>query len=683
MHALADGLQVLQGTNNDSGATNAVLHWTKVLGTSKVNDFGISFARPRWSYTRPLDLPDATGEIGLKNTSSYTGGPQIQVPGVDMGVATNYMFDSITNNIQLKDDFGWLKGRHNLKFGFEGADKRLIYYNAAGDKGTFAFSKFFTQACPPGNRVCEEARAVAGSAGGLELADYLLGAFSNDRLVMRQIPYVGHQKYLGFYAQDSWRVSGRFTLSFGLRYEYWSPWLVPRNTTLSFDFARGVPLFALRTPNDFLDPDKCFGKCAPLTPGVPRQGYSIGTKNLAPRMGATYMLTPATVLRAGIGIYFDGNINMNQFNDIQTNSTPFNLRYEYVNDTSQPLPTRFVRDEFPAGLLGAVPRPNDNPVAAFRFAMPYYPIPAVYQWSASLQRRVSPFWAADLTYVGSHTIHQFQFLDMNSAGLPQGAAANAPLQQRRPYPQWGILGTWAPIGWAKYHAGTASLTNNRWHGFTFQGNFTWAKNLSTTNIGQSDQGNVNYRVPYIWAGPSSVTPKYWFIAAGNYQVPKIFRRRGPAFAANDWLFTATFRAATGSPYFVRTQDLTGTSMSASTSVIMPDQICDPTHGENLKTRLGWFNRACFVNPAFGVWGNATLGSVTQPGTNNWNISAAKRFSVAPLRENHEVEFRVNLLNALNHTQWLTADTDMRSATYGRVTSARPARQIQFAVRYLF
>src|SRR5438477_101587 len=80
-------------------------------------------------------------------------------------------------------------------------------------------------------------------------------------------------------------------------------------------------------------------------------------------------------------------------------------------------------------------------------------------------------WVVEGDYVGSHTIHQFQFIDVNAAALPHGSAASLPLQQRRPYPQWGILGTWAPIGYAKYNAGTATIKNNQWHGLTLQSNF--------------------------------------------------------------------------------------------------------------------------------------------------------------------------------------------------------------------
>jgi hypothetical protein len=681
--SLQGGLQPLQGTGNNSASTNAVLHWTQVLSASKVNDLGISYTRPNWQYTRPLELPDSAAEIGLPNTSSYTGAVQWSVAGFNLGVGTNYIFNAYSNNIQLKDDFSWVKGRHNLKFGVDAINKRFIYYNPSGDKGQFSFGKLFTQACPPGNTRCEQARTAAGvQQGGLEFADYLLGAYSSTLLIVRQIPYVGHQQYLGFYAQDSWRVTNKLTLSYGLRYEYWSPWAVPRNATVSFNYDTGEPAFALQNPNDFLDPAKCFGKCAPMTPGVPKEAYRIGKKNFAPRFGITYALTPSTVIRSGAGIYYDGNINMNQFNDIQSGAAPFSLRYEVVNDTSQPLPARLVSNEYPGGLLGVAPQPNTNPPSSFRFAQPYYPVPAVYQWSLSLQQRIGNAWVAEADYVGSHTIHQFQFIDQNAAALPEGPLANVPLQQRRPYPQWGVLGTWAPLGWAKYHAGTFSIKNNQWHGLTLQGNFTWAKNIATSNINNSDHGNINFRYPYIWAGPSNITPKFWFITAINYQTPKMTEARALGAIVNDWVVSGTFTAATGSPQFPTTQDLSGTGYSGASSTFLPNRTCDADQGSDIRTRLRWFNTGCFADPAFGTWGNASFGVITDPGINNWNIATAKRIRM-PFSESHAVEFRADFLNAFNHTQFLSSDKNLRSVSYGRINAVRPPRQIQFALRYLF
>ncbi len=101
--------------------------------------------------------------------------------GFDLGNATNYIFNAYSNNIQLKDDFGWVRGRHSLKFGFDAINKRFIYYNPSGDKGQFTFSRFFTPGLPAGKyQVAQAAQQAAGrSDRRLEFADYLLGAYSS------------------------------------------------------------------------------------------------------------------------------------------------------------------------------------------------------------------------------------------------------------------------------------------------------------------------------------------------------------------------------------------------------------------------------------------------------------------------------------------------------------------------
>src|SRR5262249_51837132 len=161
------------------------------------------------------------------------GAPNFSGVGFAVGSATSYVYSSYSNNFQVKEGFSLIRGRHNLKFGFEGTARRFIYYNGANDKGIFQFasSAAFTGACPQGNRTCDQARQSAGlTTGGFEFASFLLGAFTSDNLILSQIPYVGHQTYAGAYIRDSWRATNRLTVNLGLRYEYFSPWTVPSNT---------------------------------------------------------------------------------------------------------------------------------------------------------------------------------------------------------------------------------------------------------------------------------------------------------------------------------------------------------------------------------------------------------------------------------------------------------------------
>ena len=166
--SLAGGLQPLQGTGNNSASTNAVLHWTKVLSASKVNDLGVSYSRPNWAYTRPLGLPDSTKVIGLPNTSSLHGGTNGRSQASTWVIATNYIFNAYSNNIQLKDDFGWVRGRHSLSSALMPSTSDSSTTTLPATRVQFTFSRFLFAGMPAGKYQCD------GRAAGravLPLAD--------------------------------------------------------------------------------------------------------------------------------------------------------------------------------------------------------------------------------------------------------------------------------------------------------------------------------------------------------------------------------------------------------------------------------------------------------------------------------------------------------------------------------
>ena len=386
-----------------------------------------------------------------------------------------------------------------------------------------------------------------------------------------------------------------------------------------------------------------------------------------------------------MGIYYDGNINMNQFNDIQAGAAPFSLRYDAVNDTTQALPQRLVSNEYPSGLLGAPPQPNANPPAAFRFAQSYYPIPAVYQWSFSVQQKLASSWVVEGDYVGSHTIHQFQFVDDNAPALPQGDLANVPLQNRRPYPQWGILGTWAPLGWARYNAGTAQRQEQP---------VAWADAAEQLELGEEyllvahrHFGPGEHQLPRtlhlvrrlrrsLRTGGSSTRC--------NYQTPKLAVHQGAA-ARRERL--GVHRHLHGRDRKPRDRQRPGPDRHRIHGLLEPGA-AEPDLQSELRAEHRIRSCSGSTPPASSIRPSACgatrrLGAVTDPGINNWNIATAKRIPLDFLKEGHALEFRGDFFNAWNHTQWLSSDKSMTSATYGRITSTHPARQVQFALRYLF
>jgi len=687
--ALAGGLQPLQGTNNASSSRNIVAHWTENISANSVNDFMVSYSRPKWILGRNFSVPDVAKEIGLLNTSNLTGGPNIGVSNYNLGSSTQYLLNSTDDTYQLKDDYSVVRGRHQMRLGAEITERRHYYPNSQNDKGYFNFQDTWTAACPLGNAACTSAMSSAGitNSGGNAFADYLLGAAQQDLLILNGSTYRGYQRYYGFYAQDSWRATSKLTLNYGLRYEYWSPWLVPDNTVASFNFQTGQLEYALQNPLDFRNPAACYGKCAPLNNNIPRQGYTVGNMDFAPRFGLAYLLTPKTSLRASVGKFFDGNINNNLFILTQHGTAPFSLRNEVITTGAEQLPPLLVQGNFPAPSPTGIPQPNANPPASFRVPLSHYPTASVIEWSLSVQRQLSTQWGIEADYSGSHTVHEPQFLDENAADLPVGPLANLSLQQRRRFPQWGTIGTWAPIGWGRYNGLVASVKNTGWHGLMLMANFTWAKNIISSDFGNSDIGNTNFRYPYIRAGDAAFTPRRRFIAGYHYELPF---GKGKSYASSfspvldklvsGWALSGITEFSTGSRAAALTNDASGTALSYAGQA---NQICNPNNVPGGRNRLEWFNTSCFVTAPYGTYGNSKLGAITTPGINNWNLTVEKSTPTNFPKESGRVDFRLDMFNAFNHTQWGPPDIYLPDNTFGQIFSTRPARQLQVSLRYAF
>jgi hypothetical protein len=284
-----------------------------------------------------------------------------------------------------------------------------------------------------------------------------------------------------------------------------------------------------------------------------------------------------------------------------------------------------------------------------------------------VQQSFNAFWSLEVDYLGSHTIHEHFFVDLNSAHLPQGQYAILTLQQRRIFPQWGRIGSWIPIGWDKYDAMIFSLKNRQWHNLTLITNLTLAQGIASSDPANSDHGLPNiFGPPDILAGRSTVVPQHSLVLGYNYRLPfghgKTYASAAspvPDKAVSGWTFSGITWFSTGSPQPVQSStDLSGTALPRA----YPNRICNPETGPH--TRFQWFNTSCFVAAPFGTWPNSPLGAVTFPGVNNWDLSISKNTTTKFPNEAAHIEFRLDMFNAFNHTQWGDVRATFGSGTFG-------------------
>jgi hypothetical protein len=161
-------------------------------------------------------------------------------------------------------------------------------------------------------------------------------------------------------------------------------------------------------------------------------------------------------------------------------------------------------------------------------------------------------------------------------------------------------------------------------------------------------------------------------------------------ALDNWqisgILTMRVGAPTGVSYsLVTATDITGTYSEGSRVVVL----ANPNIPNSEKTFFRNFNTAAFAPPAVGTFGNAARTVLRYPGQNNWDIAVVKNF---PLRwEGLRAEFRAEMYNAPNHTQFSAFDTGARfdatgkqvNANFGAYTSAFDARTMQMLIKFSF
>src|SRR6185503_19420025 len=166
---------------------------------------------------------------------------------------------------------------HFLKAGYDG---RMFLINVAEARAapTFSFGRIYTQGPNP---------LAATTNGGHGFASLLLGAGTQGSLIQNWKNVAARSFYHAFYVQDDWRITDRLTLNAGVRYDFDTPRTERHDRMSWFDPSVRSPLAdVVNLPNlhgglQFVGVD-----------GHPRRQYGGDWNNVAPRLGAAYLLTP-------------------------------------------------------------------------------------------------------------------------------------------------------------------------------------------------------------------------------------------------------------------------------------------------------------------------------------------------------------------------------------------------------
>jgi hypothetical protein len=661
--------QTTMGTIND----------TYTFRPTLLNQFTITFLRTTSLSTtdKQVDPPS----IGI-NAPLYaeTGAPNVNVGSLFAfgGGSGRVVFTN--NNWQFHNATTWVKGRHNIKFG--------------GEWLHLHFRQIFLS--PP-------TITYNASRTGNEFADFLLGAFYSYTGGFGVRTNDNFQDAPTLFVQDEVKISPRFTLTYGLRWEPYLPW-VDRYDRLSS--LAGMTTRAQSTRFPDAPPGILFAN----DPGVPRGISPNRWKNFAPRFGFAWDVfgDGKTSLRGGYGIFFDSI----KADSVSEESAPWAGSYQVFNGN--------VADPF-----GSVGR-TAPPVAPTSFGCvkttaypgvqcPLYPLPLaglytgptlvspyIQAWNLTVQRQITSTIMVQAGYVGKAAIHLDGWQSANPASYINDPITGAPpsLQNvnNRVVNLPGILAPNTIVlgnsfrSW--YNSFQPQITKRFGHGLAFNAAYTFGKSIDTlsTNI-------LNYQLDNPFSlgyqrGRSDFDRKHVFVASWVWSPQWKFGNRFENTVLGNWTFTGLHVLQSGSPFTVRegidvALDGTGSRQHAQ---LVPGVTVTRDHANKADMIAKYFNTAAFVPPsqvAPGAYGNSGRNILSVPGTSTTNFSVMKDFKI---HESIALQFRSEFFNLFNHANLGCTNTtggcndpdnNATSSTFGRIRTAGPAREIQFALKLIW
>jgi hypothetical protein len=638
----------------------AAFNYSRVLTSAFVNEVRIGYAKTI-PFTFQSDFGIRAAEsLGIRgiNVSEFTTGlPNINIPDLT-GVSGGPAFLPVNPkqiHWQIEDALVWLRGRHQLKFGYRLVDRYPSPFTNTDTRGTINFGRNYTN-----NPVT--------NTGGSGIASLLTGYINGAARGFLLEPYTLRTQEHGLFVQDDFKVSPRFTINAGLRYEIFGAETEEDDKIVNFDPVNLRLIYA----------------------GQDGASRSVNKKtrygNLAPRLGLTYDLfgDATTILRTGFAItYFPEQPSASNMIGQQV---PYTISQNVTFPTN---PTNFdtvrtVDDPFPP-IVQVQPRTTAELQAANPRVLGHsFENETSYaeQWHLGIERTLFAAMAVELTYAGSAGKHIVFCYNPNEVQPGIGSLESRRLIQ--PLNRLSNMLQCDPRNRSTYHSGQLKVTQRFSHGLQFLGSYTYGKALDYGGSAASGAGAVGnpQTVTDLRAGhgPAGFDVRHRAVISWVWELPWGPNRRwlqeGGILGAivGGWQFAGISTMTTGRPFTVFMQTGVNNGAPSWPNRIGSGRLDDPS--VNL-----WYNPRDFVAPPANTYGNTGRGILYAPGHVNFDTSLSKRFNVM---ERANVEFRWDAFNLFNHPGFGFPNQNFDSPTAGRITTTVvDNRSMQFSLKFNF
>ena len=572
---------------------------------------------------------------------------------------------------------------------------------------------------------------------GFAYANAFLGHVTSYTESMGRVPDDRWQTTWAWFVQDTWKVHRKVTMDLGLRMYKWGPPISHTGQASGFSFERFDPKWGGKPPVLFQPITTAQGRRAvnPLTGEVvpvtyvglmvPGTGYSCGVITLEnpcqingiviqndptytdvgvgfsnnlpiqfdPRLGVAYALNSKTVFRVAGGSFHDGTGG------------------EYLQQGGGNLAYRFDRvirfTDMSSYLTGSSATTPINVNGTERLNQKR---PLTYRFTAAVQRDLGWHLVLDAAYVGDLT--RFIAQSWNYNAIPAGArflaknrdltvadSATVGLQPTkpnagalpdvflRPIVGFGDINISSPRGSSTYNSLQTQLTRRFTGGIEASASYTWAKGYAT-GINQDNP------LPSYTANSRSDIQEHVLVASYSIDMPdgsKLIPGAAARWVLDNWRISGISTFATGgysnvTSSFTDSFDFSGGGETCGNITQTGD--ANLPHGESTVDR--WFDTSAFQRPSGrgDIGNNCYNAKVRLPGFNNHDLSIFKDFR---MRGSQKMQFRWEIYNLLNHTQFNAVNTAAQfdatgkqtNVNFGKVTSTRNERRMQMSLRFLF
>ena len=626
--------------------------------------------------------------VTLPYTSTLARIPSITLNG-GSSITGFGPYGDYNRNYNAFDNLTKVIGRHTFKFGFV-----YNYYQKSENAGGVNTGSFtFSSAAPAGTSSFEQA-----------WADFLLGNAASFTQAKADLTPDIRQQQFELYGQDQFRLRKNLTLSLGLRYSRYAQPIDDNHYLSNFDPAAYDPLKAptMNTDGTICTAAPCTSGLAPNPNYDPLNGIIIAgqnspygsniaqtpNKNFAPRIGIAWdpFGDGKTSVRAGYGIFYDSTLVGTYEQNIFGNP-PFAPNI-VINSTTL---------DNPAGGIPA----NSAAVLALRGTPLPIKTPYSQQWSLDVQRQITPTLKVDVGYYGNNGVHLLGIVDINevqpgagyAAGLTSSptttgftSSTEGRLNVLRPYVGYNAISVVESAFNSNYNSFQASVQKRFRQDSLLNVYYTWSHNLTNNQSDRSTAPQNTYDIAAEY-GPTQFDKRHILSADYVYALPWYRDQNGfVGHTLGGWSVSGIVSYSSGAPLTVTTSgvDPAGLGFLGPSAAGGRPNVSGNPNSNAPHTLAQFFNTSVFSLVPNGTVapGNSGRGIVIGPGIERWDIAFMKDFRMH--WENTSLQFRGEMFNAFNHTNFNSLGTTFTSSsTFGKVLTAHDPRIVQLGLKFNF